>query len=327
MSLLRNLVIWRSMPERARRWPVARWTEWLSESSRTFFLATDPGIRRRAFAPFSIEPVFSEVEYADQLFGEVRQNVPDAMPKFAKAALRVLARWRPQDGHELALFLLKLVYRFSGYVSEQLPEALKQLVKDLGPPLAASQILDILEEIVECAVSRLDTSDLRKLGIQIESRGNWGTVRIWQAQLLLLDAIIQKDPDSDVLADIDAIASTLAGIAMRNLSAKHFLADSIVDHLGLKGVAGLVDRRPSSDSEWRILGALQRCIFPYRVERQSGVLKDKKYPDRTYQFTRESERGVFRKASVGERMKTLGDELDLLLVVTNSWQQGSKYGT
>jgi hypothetical protein len=204
------------------------------------------------------------------------------------AALRTLARWRPADGHELALFLLKLVFKLGGFIgNEQLFDCLRRMINDLGPPLAANQLQDILGEIVECAVSRLETNELRELGISIEGRGRWGTVQVWQAQSLLLDALVQKDNNIDVLATIATVAPRLPEITLRNSSAKHFLADTVVDNLELKGVAELMQSKASSDVEWQILKILRHCIFPYRIMEESGLYRDQLYPEITYQLSTE----------------------------------------
>jgi hypothetical protein len=266
-------------PEQTERWSQRKWDIWFLRSARLYYLALDPATKRGAFAPFLVEP-FSDVDLATQLFREVREYVPSVTDRLASAVAQALSTWSSVDGGPLAEFMLRLLAIIGGDLDsgERLYSLLANVVARLGPPLGERALQQVLQEAVECAVTRLNAQQLRDLGDLIERRAYSWRIPVWRAQFRMLSVLIKTGGLDSLFSDVKAVSPRFPKF-VGDPTVKHYAADIFVDGLGLKNVAALIHLNGLTAEQEYIRKFVRFCVFDYRVVRKGSHLVDKLYGD------------------------------------------------
>jgi hypothetical protein len=261
-------------PEQTLRWSPTKWESWFLRAARLYYLASDPAIKRGSFAPFVVEPL-SDMNIAAQLFKEVREFVPDAANNLSIAVARAVSTWSPGDGAPLVEFMLELLKIVGGYLpAERLHFELTSVVGRLGSPLSQQSFETVLDEVVECATGRLDTTQLRSLGMLIERCSSAWRISAWRAQFRLLSTLIQIEGLDNLFVNVAAVAPRMPEF-VGNQAAKHLAADIFVDGLGLATIAKLMFLDSLSSEEEAIRVQMRHCIFWYRLANNGSHFRDK----------------------------------------------------
>jgi hypothetical protein len=259
------------VPEAARSWSASHWEAWLKRSAHLYYDSRSLADKRAAMSPFAVEPL-QDTHPAEQLVREVRRFVPDGSA-MSCAAMGAAAIWSPQDGARVAEFYLRILTSLGGLSPPQrLRDTLTGMVARLGPPLPRDALQSVLHEVVECAVARLSCAELLNLASMIGRRAYQWRLRPWRAQIELLHALLQHDGQQNFYENLASCLPELRSI-INIRPAKYFLADTIVDTLGLHGVAKLLTTTPPDDATEH-LGILTFAIVPHRVRRQKGTFHD-----------------------------------------------------
>lgn len=276
MRGLWDLAIGLHTPERTKRWSARRWASWLDRSARLYFVhAAEISMKRGAFHPFLVEPL-SQIAPADQLFRQLCEDVPEALPTVAEAAAQSLSGWRAEEREALARFLIRLTANLSGYLEpDRLREDLSELVARVGPPLETEAIHAIIADAAECAIGRLRRTDLMKLGDLIERRSAvWGD-RPWRAQLRLLQVLVEHDGLDNLFENIVAVIPDLDALVTQDTVIRNYVGDIMVDALGgLSGVVRFLELRPRSVPSKRWHALLYYSMAGQRVREEAGFLRD-----------------------------------------------------
>jgi hypothetical protein len=264
-------------PEQTERWTQRKWDAWFQRSARLYYRTSDLATKRGAFAPFLVEPL-SSADPATQLFREVQDYVPAVADRLAFAAAQTLSTWSPVDGGPLAEFMLRLLRIVGGDLdpSERLYSELATIVARLGPPLGEQALQQVLQEAVECAVTRLNVQRLRDLGALIERRSYAWRIPVWRAQFRLLSALSKTGGLEQLFVNIAAVSPRLPEF-IGDQTVKHYVADIFVDSLGLKNIPALIDFDNLSAEQEEIRNCMRYCIIGYRVSDNGKSLKDKLY--------------------------------------------------
>ena len=266
-------------PEQTERWSQRKWDNWFLRSARLYYLASDPATKRGAFAPFLVEPL-SDVDLATQLFREVRKYVPGVTDRLASAAAQALSTWSAVDGGPLAEFMLRLLRIVGGDLGpgQRLYSELAAVVARLGPPLGEPALQQVLQEVVECAVARLNAQQLRGLGALIERRWSAWRIAVWRAQFRLLSVLIKTGGLESFFSDVRTVAPRFAEYVGEQ-HVKHYAADIFVDGLGLRNIAALMHLNGLTAEQEYIRLVVRICVFDYRVIRLGRRLVDQLYGD------------------------------------------------
>jgi hypothetical protein len=263
----------RDVPEAAIYWPVERWEKWLQRACHSYFHSGANDTRRRAFSPFTVEPV-SDVDPASQLLSGIRRFAPDALESMAHAVDSVLARWRADDGVKIANFLLRLCGALGAFGEKDArADALLSFATKLSPPLTQEQRWLLADEIAEAAIGRVPPQTLRELAGAFIRHSSTESDYPWRAQLRLFEGLLDHGGGKDLFRDLELTLPNIAAV-VRYEGGKRRLADIIVNKLKLPGVVHLKSNPPEDKFGIWAHAYLLFCIFPARVEINNDTAVD-----------------------------------------------------
>jgi hypothetical protein len=288
MRRLENFIIARRIPERSARWSQGQWDRWLAKSARIYLLTRSDVAKRQAFRPFHVEPV-SQTPPSEQLYRQVADHAPDALHLLAGAVLDGLGSWVAGDGARLGKLLLELLVRLAPFCDPKaLFAALQDFLARVGSPLSEEAIQDLSAEVASCAIGRVKASELRELGRLMERRAYEWQTEPWRAQLAILQFLLRQNGAKQLFEDVQAAIPRLPSLVYDNLVIKHYVADMVVDALGLEGVAQFRSTTPRHN-EQKTYSALRFCIFPYRVrDEEDGLLRDMLFREKELKLEEDS---------------------------------------
>jgi hypothetical protein len=263
----------KDVPEAANDWPDNRWDKWLQRACHSYFHSRSNDMRRRAFSPFTVEPV-SNIDPAIQLLHGARRFAPGALERLAHAVDAMLQRWRADDGVKIGSFLLRLSGTLGAFGEmDARAMTLLSFATKLSPPLTQEQRWLLADEVVEAAIGRVPAQTLRELAQSFIRNSATESDYPWRAQLRLFEGMLEQGGAVDVYRDLEITVPNIASVARRE-AGKRRLADIIVNKLKLAGIVDLKINPPADEFGRLAYANILFCVFPARVEIKDGVAVD-----------------------------------------------------